>query len=194
MSGESPVAAANREIPFPAACRMAGLEMPGDVPEHGLKMYCPFGEYAHEDGGAQPAFRVYPDHAYCFACQEWFTPVKLCAAVWDCTPEEAARQMLERAGVADPDYRAHWKRLVDWSQPPDLDGMAGALRAACAAISPDWKARQYDKPVAGKLADCLKLLALVRTEADCRAWLAGCKKAMAQVLCREGDGEGERDG
>jgi hypothetical protein len=186
--GLSPVSLANRRIPFAAACRWAGVEVPGDVPEHGLKVHCPFEEYAHDDGGREPAFRVYPDHAWCFGCGERFSPVKLCAAVWDCTAEEAAREMLERAGIADPDYREHWKRLVDWSQPPDLDGLASALRIHCASVSPEWKTRQYDKPVAGKLADCMKLLALVRTEKDCRTWLAGCKRAMTSAL-----GKGERD-
>lgn len=188
MDGQSPVAKANRVIPFPLACRWAGIEVPGDVPEHGLKTYCPFGEYAHEDGGRDPAFRVYPDHAFCFACGEWFSPVKLCAAVWDCTAEEAARQMLTQAGVADPDYREHWKRLVDWSQPPDMDSLAAALRAWCAGNCPQWSARRYDSGVAAKLAACLGLLSRVRTEQDCRTWLAGCKKVMASVLDK-----GERD-
>jgi hypothetical protein len=181
---EGPAARANRLIPFPAACRHAGIEVPPDVPGSGLKMHCPFGQWAHEDGGAEPAFRVYPDHGYCFAEAEWFTPAGLCAAVWDCTAEEAARQLLSLAGVADPDYREQWKRLVDYRQPVDVDGLARSLRTWCARTTPGWAARQYDGDVAGKLADCLKLLALVRDEADCRAWLAGCKKAMAQVLGR----------
>jgi hypothetical protein len=184
---QSPVALANRSVPFALACVWTGMEVPGDVAGSGYKTYCPFGELSHDDGGAEPAFRIYPDHGFCFACGERFSPVKLCALAWDCTPEEAAREMLERAGVADPDYREHWKRLVDWSQPPDMDGLAAALRAFCSGIDPQWKVRQYDKPVADKLAACLRLLALVRTEQDCRAWLAGCKKAMMQVL-----GEGAR--
>jgi len=162
--------------------------VPGDVPEHGLKIYCPFGEYAHSDGGAEQAFRIFPDHGWCFACSEYFSPVKLCAAVWDCTAEEAARQMLELAGIADPDYREQWKRLTDWSQPPDVDALASALRAWCARTCPRWRVRQYDSVVAGKLAACLGLLSRVRTEEDCRSWLAGCKRAMAQVLT-----EGVRD-
>lgn len=182
--GQSPVSLANAKIPFPVACGWAGIDVPGDVTENGLKVYCPFGEWAHEDGGAAPALRVYPDHAYCFAEAEWFTPVKLCALSWDCTPDEAAREMLSRAGIADPDYRQQWQRLVDYSQLPDLDGLAGSLRVFCARTDPAWKARQYDGPVADKLADCLKLLALVRTEQDCRTWLAGCKKAMEQVLSK----------
>jgi hypothetical protein len=180
--GLSPVALANRRIPFAVACRWAGADIPGDVPEHGLKVRCPFGEYAHEDGGAEPAFRVYPSHGFCFACGEWFSPVKLCAAVWDCTDGEAARQMLEMAGVADPDYREHWKRLVDWSQPPDVDALASALRAWCARTSPRWGVLQYDSEIAAKLAACLGLLSRVRDEADCRAWLEGCKRVMAQAL------------
>ncbi len=178
----SPVVLANRRIPFAVACRMAGVEIPGDVPEHGIKIYCPFGEYSHSDGGSEAAFRVYPDHGYCFACGEAFSAVKLCALVWDCTPDEAARQMLELAGVADPEYREQWQRLVNWSQPADVDGLASALRVWCSRTDPQWPVRQYDSAVAAKLAECLGVLARVRTQEDCRIWLAGCKKAMAQVL------------
>ncbi len=177
-----PVALANRRIPFAVACRWAGVEIPGDVPEHGIKIYCPFGEYSHSDGGSEAAFRVYPDHGYCFACGEAFSAVKLCALVWDCTPDEAARQMLELAGVADPEYREQWQRLVNWSQPADVDGLAAALRVWCSRTDPQWPVRQYDSAVAAKLAECLGVLARVRTQEDCRIWLAGCKKAMAQVL------------
>ena len=99
--------------------------------------------------------------------------MKLCALAWDCTPEEAARQMLEQAGVADPDYREQWQRLTDWSQPADVDGLAAALRVWCSRTDPRWPVRQYDGEVAAKLAECLGLLSRVRTEADCRVWLAG---------------------
>lgn len=183
----SPVALANEKIPFPVACRWLDIDVPGEVTEAGIKVFCPFGEIAHEDGGAARALNVHMTWGYCFAEQEHFTPVKLCALAWDCTAEEAARQMLERAGIADPDYRQQWQRLVDYRQPPDLDSLARSLRTYCAVVCPGWRSRQYDGPVAGKLADCLRLLALVRTESDCRAWLAGCKKAMEQVL-----GEGAR--
>ena len=46
---------------------MGGRGLPGGVTEHGLKIYCPFEEFAHADGGAEPALRVYPDHGWCFA-------------------------------------------------------------------------------------------------------------------------------
>ena len=185
---QSPVALANRLVPFATACRWAGIDVPGGVPEHGIKVYCPFGEYSHSDGGAEMAFRVFPDHGWCYAEAMYFSPVKICAVTWDCTDTEAARQMLELAGYADPDYREQWKRLTDWSQPPDVDALASALRAWCSGNDPQWRVRQYDSGVAAKLAACLGLLSRVRTEEDCRAWLAGCKKAMAQVL-----DEGERD-
>lgn len=187
MAQDSPAALANSKIPFPVACRWAGIDVPSDPAEGGIKIYCPFGEWAHDDGGSSPAFRVYADHGWCFACGQYFSPVRICADVWDMAPDEAARQMLERAGIADPDYKQQWQRLVDWCQPPDLDGMAAALRAWCARADPDWKARQYDSAVSAKLAACLVLLGRVRTEQDCRAWLAGCKKAMGQVL-----GKGDR--
>ena len=94
----SPVALANRQVPFARACAWAGMEVPGDVAASGYKTYCPWGELAHDDGGAEPAFRVYSDHGYCFACQEAFSPVKLCALAWDCTPEEAAPASFGREG------------------------------------------------------------------------------------------------
>ena len=100
-------------------------------------------------------------------------------------PEEAARQMLELAGIADPDYREQWQRLTDWSQPPDADALASALRAWCRRTVPQWRVRQYDSAVAAKLAACLGLLSRVRTEEDCRAWLAGLQ---------EGDGAGAERG
>ena len=111
--------------------------------------------------------------------------MKLCAAVWDCMPEEAARQMLELAGIADPDYREQWQRLTDWSQPPDVDALASALRAWCARTDPQWRVRQYDSGVAGKLAACLGLLSRVRT-ARRLPGLAG--------RLQEGDGAGTERG
>jgi hypothetical protein len=183
---QSPVVLANRRIPFATAARWAGIDVPGDVTSNGMKIHCPFGAYAHDDGGAEPAFRVYPDHAWCFAEGEHFSPVRICALMWDCTMTEAARQLLEMAGIADPDYRERWQRLNDWSQPPDLDALAAALRTWCAGAYPRWRARQYDSQVSAKLTACLGLLSRVRTEADCRAWLAGCKRAMESVM-EEGD-------
>lgn len=192
MSQLSPVALANRRIAFATAARWAGLEVPPDVPEHGIKMHCPFEDWAHSDGGRDPAFRVYPDHAWCFACGEKFSPVKLCALVWDCTQDEAARQMLERAGIADPDYRVRWQRLVDYSQPPDVDGLAFALRTWCARTYPGWRVRQLDEPVARRFAQCLGLLDRVHDGADCRVWLDGCKQVMAKVLSEGERRDGER--
>ena len=76
--------------------------------------------------------------------------MKLCALAWDCTPEEAARQMLDQAGVADPDYREQWKRLTDWSQPADVDGLAAALRVWCSRTDPRWPVSRSDSAVAGE--------------------------------------------
>lgn len=161
---------------------MAGIEVPGGASERGTRIWCPWGEFSHPDGGAEAAFRVYYDHGFCFAEGAYFSPAGICAAVWDCTITEAARQMLELAGISSPDYREHWRSVVDWSQPPDLDALAATLRLWCAERYPQWRARQYDKPVAGKLAACLGLLGKVRTEADCRMWLSGCKRVMKSVL------------
>jgi hypothetical protein len=184
MSPDSALAKANR-LPFALACRWAGVEVPGDPAEGGYKTYCPFGELAHDDGGREPSFRVYADHAWCFACGEYFSPVKLCSAIWGLPAEDASRQMLELAGVSDPDYKEQWKRLLDISQAPDLDSLAAALRMWCARFIPDWSSRQYDSDVSGRLAACVSLLGKVRTEADCRSWLDGCKQVMAQVIGKE---------
>lgn len=144
-------------------------------------MHCPLGALEHPDGGAEPAFRVYPDHGWCFACQRYFSPVSLLAVAWELDREDAAAEALRRYGWKPASYAHLWEEAQ--REPlPDREALAGALTAWCASQCADWRQRQYDQLVSGQLARCLSLLPLVRTRDDCGIWLEACKKAMAHYL------------
>jgi hypothetical protein len=178
----SDIAMANR-LGILIACEMAGIDARSGV-RRSAKLYCPFGEYSHPDGGKEPAFRVYPgdaSHAWCFACQEYYSPVGLLAAVWDVTPEQAAAQMLERAGwKAPPPAEQYAEALAP--ERPDLPVIAHALQVWCEVHIPGWKFRQLDDVPALWLSKCLGLLVSVSTEDEARQWLAGCQQVMAEVM------------
>src|SRR3954466_13862718 len=80
----STVAVANEVVSIATVCRWLGVQVPDDDSLRS-KLYCPFGEFNHSDGGRDRALRIYPDSnsAYCFACSELFTPVKMYARMTD---------------------------------------------------------------------------------------------------------------
>lgn len=178
----SNVALANR-LGIVAACEMAGMDVRTGH-RRSAKLHCPFGEYSHPDGGREPAFRIYPgdsSHAWCFACQEYYSPVGLLAAVWDVTPEQAADQMLVRAGWTKPPYQEDWAAQLEPPR-PDLTVIAQALQVWCESHIRDWKIRQLEDVPALWLSKCLGLLVAVSTEDEARQWLAGCQQVMAEVM------------
>jgi hypothetical protein len=182
MARPSLVAVANRHVPFPTACRWAGIEFYGEAQERGTKVYCPFGEFEHPDGGREPALRIYPDHGWCFAENRYFSPVSLLADVWRVSRDDAAAQALDKAGYVPADYAHLWEH-AQRVPPPDRDALAQALTAFCEGVFPDWRRAQYDDPrVRTQLARCLGLLPLVETEEHCKVWLDACKRAMLQVM------------
>lgn len=172
---ESLPALANRVIPFPVAARWAGVDAGGRA-----KTHCPFG-FEHDDGGREQALRVYPDHGYCFAEQRYFSVTSLLAAVWEVSYEDAATEALRRYGWK-PASLAHLWEGVSADPAPDLDAMRAALGTWCASQCPQWDQRQYESGTSGRLAQCLGLLSLVRSEQDCEKWLAAAKKAMLPYL------------
>src|SRR5215475_5734938 len=117
MSG-SPVQLANRLVPMTIACRAAGLEVPD---RDAAKVHCPFGALYHPDGGHEAALRVYRDHAWCFAEQEYFSPCKLTALVWDCTQDDAALRLLDLIGYKPVTYAQHWQAAA---REPVIDATA----------------------------------------------------------------------
>lgn len=182
LADASAITLANRYVNMISACRMAGMDVPDDVRDRGSKVHCPFGTFSHPDGGRDKAFRLYFDHGYCFAESEYFSPVKLCAWMWDVTFEQAALEMLDRSGYRPLSYAQHWQDVVRAVPEPDRGALAQALSAYCARLDPGWAERQYDAAVSEYLARCLGLLPQVRTEADCSLWLGACKRAMQAVL------------
>lgn len=176
----SVTATANEVIPFPLAARWAGIVV-HSVSERGTKVYCPFGEVEHPDGGTEPAMRIYPDHGWCFAEQRYFSVVSLLAEVWQLSYQDAAAEALRRYGWKPATYAHLWEQ-ASGEEEPDHDALAQALLVWCEAVAPDWSQRQYDDRTARVLGRCLGLLPLVRTGDECRTWLEGCKRALAPYL------------
>jgi hypothetical protein len=175
LSSESLPSVANRVIPFPLAAKWAGVDAGGRA-----KAHCPFG-FEHDDGGREQAFRVYPDHGWCFAEQRFFTVTSLLAAVWEVSRDDAAAEALRRYGWK-PASLAHLWEGVTREPEPDRGALRAALSTWCSSRCPDWAERQYDPAAAGRLGQCFGLLPLVTSEQDCEKWLAAAKKAMAPYL------------
>lgn len=156
------------------ACQLAGMDVPSDVGTR--KMYCPFGDFSHSDGGDEPAFRVYSNHAFCFACWAYYTPVKICAVMWDVDEERAAGQLLDATGISTPRYTDRWEQA---SKPPevDRDALAAALRTRCELLGADF----YHPQVSQYLARCLGWLSRVTTEEEARHWLDTCAQVIKVV-------------
>lgn len=178
---QSLVQVANSHVAFPTAARWAGIQFFGEGRERGVKVRCPFGDVEHPDGGRDPALRIYPDHGWCFACQKYYTPVSLLAEVWQVSREDAAVEALRRVGYVPANYAHLWEN-ANRDPEPDRQSLGRALTTWCAANSGGWTKAQYDPAVAQRLSQCLGLLPLVRTEKDCRTWLAACKRAMGPFL------------
>jgi hypothetical protein len=171
--GRTLYAIANERVSFDKAMQWAGQD--GAVTrERGVKVTCP----SCDEAGA---LRVYPNHGWCFAEQRYFSPVGLLAEVWEMDNETAAKAALDKIGYAPPGYPELWEAA---QRPPEpaLDDLATALRLYCARVCPDWATQQYDDAVADLMARCLGALRVVRTEEDCRKWLAVTKTAMGRVL------------
>jgi hypothetical protein len=180
-SSQEIVELANREARMRAACRITGVKAPSGR-DSGSRAYCPWGEFSHPDGGRDPAMRVWPDHAFCFACWEYFTPVRLVARVLEVSDEAAALRLLEEVGYKPASYADHWQRA---SAPPEPDraALAQALRNACEATAgPSWRQAQSDPRVGWFLSQCLAYLVQVTTDEDARTWLALAAEVMAKVL------------
>lgn len=156
-----------------------------DLPEgfangRNMKVFCPFGDLYHSDGGVEAAMRIYPDSnsLYCFAGCGGFGPVSLVAHAWDLTRRAAARELLERTGITGPSRASVWaqRELVD---PPDRVLLAEALKTFCRRRVVAWSTTQFDPVVAARLSACLALLDHVATDEDAGRWLEVCKAAMA---------------
>lgn len=176
---------ANETMTIVGACQFVGMDI-GEFAIQSVKTYCPFGEMLHEDGGRSKAFRVYPgtNSAYCFACGAYYTPVKLISVDRDVPEATAAEIILEEVGYVAPDYLSRWDALTEQKTSVDVDGLANALKTACARMSPDWEERQFDSDIADILRKCLAPIVKVTSEEEARTWLATTKTVMQRALAQ----------
>lgn len=176
---------ANESMTIIEACQFIGMAI-GEFAIQSIKTYCPFGEMLHEDGGRSKAFRVYPgsNSAYCFACGAYYTPVKLIAVDRDIPEPTAAELILEEKGYVAPDYLSRWDALATPKETVDADGLANALKLACARMCPDWDDRQFDEDISDILRKCLAPIVKVTTEEEARTWLDTTKAVMKRALAQ----------
>lgn len=180
------VALANTHVRIEQAVAWAGGGEIPTVETGSLKVHCPFGPVYHADGGAEPALRVYPgpNNAWCFACSEFYTPVRICALAWGMPYDQVAVELLRRAGHKPVTYAQHWQSVLAPQADLGREDLAEALRCWLAERFPDWADLQFQPAVARYLARCLGLLESVSTPADCGKWLEGCKQVM-ETACRK---------
>ena len=99
------IAQARSQVPIVAVLRELGVDIDA-APEEGVnrRVYCPFGELNHEDGGRERQMRVYVDNsAWCFECNQRYDPVSLVAINESCRYSDAATRLLDRmGGASDP--------------------------------------------------------------------------------------------
>lgn len=176
---------ADRKVPMVVSCRAVEMH----VDDHtSKKLYCPFGEFSHSDQGDEAAFRVYPDHAFCFACWAYYSPVSLYVAKWEVAEDTAAETLLSLAGITPESYTERWEEL---QQPVrmDYEALREALITRCARDFPGWGYLQYHDNVASYLARCLGLRVAVRNESDARQWLEACSEVMRAIVRRTADAQ-----
>lgn len=181
------VSTANEVVPIAFVCNKIGMGIPDHLVIAGrsIKTHCPFEDLYHEDGGRSAAFRIYPDSnsAWCFACSEFYSPVKLYGAVHGLDGPTAAEQLLALVGHQGVSVDTRWDAAVAGPQElPNLSTLAEALKTFCARIEPMWGSAQFAPRVAGVLGKCLSLLNMVNTEVDARHWLDMTKKVMQAEL------------
>ncbi len=174
-------AEANSRMSMEQALSVAGTDA---YAGYNGKIFCPFGDTMHADGGAEKAMRNYGDHAYCFACGAAYTPVSMIATALDMNTDDAVEWILETTGFIEPTWQARIAAAQSHVEPIDTDILVEVLREECRRIVPDWETRQYDPQVSHALARCIGLLPSVRTAAEARRWKEGVVTAMTLVLRR----------
>lgn len=174
---------ANERMTITQACRFIGMDL-GDFSFTSAKLYCPFGELMHEDGGRSKSFRVYSDtnSAYCFACVMAYRPVSLVAMDKDVPEVVAAEMILEETGYIAPDFMSRWEAATREEVRVDRDALEEALRTYCARIDPEWEFRQLDPEVVSVFRKCLEASRNVSNEEESRQWLDVTKKVMNKIL------------
>jgi hypothetical protein len=168
---------ANEHYSILSACARIGMDV--EASARARKIYCPFGNVFHSDGGDEPAMRVYEDsnHAYCFACRKYFTPSILIAMAEDIPEDRAVDSMLLELGYIKTDTGERWEAASAEST-VNTAALAEALHIAAARIITPWSVRQYDADVVEWMSKCLALLGKVETVEQGETWLDVTKKVL----------------
>lgn len=179
----SSIELANSRTTILEACRLAGM----DLPDYGMntsKLWCPFGDLYHADGGTAKSFRIYvsDNTAFCFACSLYFNPVKLTAMAKGLSEADAADLLLDLSNYVPPDIESRWKAATETVEPMKTEYLAEALKVYCLRIDKEWEDKQFEDTVSTRFRMCLGLLSRVHTDADATQWLTGTKEAMRTVL------------
>lgn len=183
MTPADVIQTANDRLTITVACNMIGMDVDAGVATS-MKLYCPFGEIYHQDGGMSKSFRVYPEtnSAWCFAGCGYFNPVRLVAWDRDLTDLQAAEAILIETNYVPENYESKWEDLVQEREFVDTPSLSQALVTACHRMSPDWDTLQFDSFVAKRLNQCLGLLPKVRTAYDADLWLGASREVMSRAL------------
>lgn len=174
---------ANEKIDMADIVRELGVFVPGDGTN--AKLVCPF-EDLHYDKLSNPkSLRIYGDSnsAWCFVCNEYYTPVKVWAMHKDLTYPDAAQELLDRIGWVPPTQEAIWNDLLT-EKPPELDqdALVETLKRYCARVNPEWETLQFDPVVSEQFNKCLEVLATVQTDQQIQKWLTASKYVMKKAL------------
>lgn len=170
------VALANARVPILVVCRRLGLDVP-EIAAGSVKVYCPFGELYHADGGREAAFRIYPqtNSAFCFAGCGYFSVVGLVAQVRGTELDSAAEELLDDFGI--PRTRA-WDDVVAVREPEISHAqLAEAFKTFCHREVPDFARRQFTD-LAAVVGRCLDLLTLVGDSETAYTWLQSSKRVI----------------
>ena len=179
------IATADEQVSILDACRLIGMDLPESlVYGRNPKVHCPFEELYHRDSGIEAAMRIYVEsnHVYCFACGSAYGPVGLVAAAFDISRRQAARELLERAGIRPTTQARMWSEALEHEPALDRAALGEALKTYCRRTIPDWDSRQFEPEAAAHLARCLGVLDHVANQKEARQWLYLCKAIMTRRL------------
>lgn len=183
MTSQEMVDVANSRVGIVKACQIIGMDAP-DFGAGSVKLYCPFGEMYHTDGGRTRAFKVYPNtnSAWCFACSKFYTPVMLVSQARDVSESDAAEYLLDITGYVAPDSESRWKALMEQTLDFDHAAEREALKLFCARLDPQWPSRQFEPDIAALLTKCFTPLGKVATQDDLQRWRETTRSVMTKAL------------
>lgn len=177
------VTKANEVVSIYHVCDKVGIEYATYMGDK-AKLYCPFGAITHMDGGEARAFRIYEDSnsAYCFACSQYYTPVKLYSDYSDLSEEDSAEELLNEVGWKEETFDERWDRLNAPGDVYDPSYLPEALHTYCTRLDPDWVVTQMSEPYRSVVTLCVRASRAVTSAKQADQWLEAAKERMRKVI------------